>query len=73
MTTETPQETGIQEAVRMAGGQEKLAIVLGVSKQAVQQMVARGYAPAARVVEIEAQYGIDRRRLLDPALVELLS
>ena len=69
----TPQETGIQEAVRLAGGQRQLADSLGVSKQAVQQMVARGWAPANRAVEIEAQFGVDRKRLIDPSLVELLS
>lgn len=65
--------TGIQEAVDKAGGQKQLADLLGVSRQAVQNFVRRGYVPTGRAIEVEAQTGVDRKRLVDPRLVGLLS
>jgi intraflagellar transport protein 52 len=46
--------------------------ILGVSQQAVAQWVARGYAPASRVVEIEAQLGVPRADLIQASLRDLL-
>ena len=71
---EAPAEkTGIQEAVEKAGDQKTLAAQLGVTQQNVSWWVGRGFVPLDRAVEIEAQYGVDRRRLVDPKLVDLLS
>lgn len=64
--------TGIDKAVIDAGGQTALAKRLGVSRQIVSKWQKRGYPPQARVVEIESEYGIDRRDLLDPRLADLL-
>ena len=58
--------TGIIDAVAAAGSQQKLADTLGVSQQAVAEWVKRGYAPITRLVDIEAQYGIPRVRLINP-------
>lgn len=66
------QITGIAEAVVLAGSQENLANQLGVSQQAVSKWERRGYVPAHRVLEIEAQYGIARDRLIEPRLADLL-
>jgi len=66
------QQTGIQRAVDAAGSQRALASILGVSQQAVAQWVARGYAPASRVVEIEAQLGVPRADLIQASLRDLL-
>ena len=65
--------TGIEEACAEAGTQEALADLLGVSRQAVQQWVRKGYVPSRRALEIEAQTGVDRRALVDPRLVDLLT
>lgn len=70
---ETKEKTGIDEVVGIAGSQEKVALRCGVTKQAVQQWVSRGYVPLSRAIELEAEFGVDRRRLVDPAVVELLS
>ena len=73
LTEETTATTGIQEAVDKLGSQEALAGLLGVTKQAVQKFVKKGYVPLRRAVEIEAQTGVDRKRLVDPRVVDLLS
>lgn len=64
--------TGIDRAVEMAEGAVPLAAKLGVSHQAVFQWVKRGWVPLARAIEIESIYGIPRRTLLKPELVEAL-
>lgn len=64
---------GVDKLVAAAGGRRLLAARLGVTKQAVAGWVQRGYIPASRAVEAEAQYGVDRRELVDPRLVGLLS
>lgn len=63
--------SGIQKAVLQAGSQGALALRLGVSQQAIQKWVRNGYAPVGRVVEIECEYGIPRRELLQPRLADL--
>jgi DNA-binding transcriptional regulator YdaS (Cro superfamily) len=63
---------GIQRAVEVAGNQRALATILGVTQQAVSAWVRRGYAPADRVVEIEAQTGVARETLVHPRLRDLL-
>lgn len=65
--------TGIEQAVTAAGGQRKLARQLGVSLAAVQGYLKRGYAPKARAVEIEAEYGISRFELVSPADRDFMS
>jgi DNA-binding transcriptional regulator YdaS (Cro superfamily) len=64
---------GIDDAVEVAGSQEKLAQALGVTQQSVAKWVKRGYAPLARAREVEAMYGVPRKSLVDPRVVELLS
>lgn len=63
---------GIREVIFIAGGQAALARQLGVSQQAVSKWVRRGFVPVNRVVEIEAQFGVPRHRLIDPKLRDLV-
>ena len=42
-------------------------------RQAVHQFLKSGYAQLRSALEIEAQTGVDRRRLVDPRLVDLLT
>lgn len=72
MNTENRNMTGIAEAVAVVGSQSKLAERLGVSQQIVSKWLARGHVPVRRVVEIEAQTGISRHRLVDPRLTDLV-
>lgn len=62
----------VDEAVKAAGTQVKLAEVLGVSQQAVSMWRRRGWVSPLRAQEIEALYGIPRTRLMKPRLVELV-
>jgi len=62
--------TGVDQAIRMAGSQAKLAKSLGVSQQSVFKWQRQGFAPLER--EISEKYAIERNRLVDPALVALL-
>lgn len=72
--TDTPAtKTGIQEAADLVGGPVALAARLGLSRQAVHNFIGRGYAPLRRAIEIEAQTGVDRKRLVDPSIVDLLT
>lgn len=64
---------GIEVAVETAGSQEKLAQALGVTQQSVAKWFKRGYVPLDRAREIEAQFGVPRKSLVDPQVVELLS
>lgn len=64
--------TGIRRAVLKAGGQVKLARLLGVSQQYVSQAVRQGYVSPDRAVEIESELGVPREELVNPKLVRLL-
>ncbi len=57
---------------RPVGPQTALARVLGVRPQTVQRWSHLGYAPPDRALKIEELYGIPRRELIDPALIELV-
>ena len=63
--------TGVEGAVRAAGGQGRLARTLGVSQQAVSAWLRRGFVPVRRVVEIESQFGVLRTELVSPRLRDL--
>jgi DNA-binding transcriptional regulator YdaS (Cro superfamily) len=64
--------TGIGRAIEAAGGQGKLAEVLGVSQQFVSVCYKRGWVPVDRAVEIEALFGVPRRETINPRLASLL-
>lgn len=66
-------ETGIKAACAAAGSQIKLAQTLGVTESAVSTWVRRGWVPLRRAQEIEATYGIARRRLVNPRIFDLMA
>lgn len=65
-------QTGVEEAIRAAGGQKQLARILGVTQQFISHCLARGYVPPARAVAIEKELGIPRKRLVSPRLITLV-
>lgn len=64
---------GIQQAVELAGSQVKLAQLLGCTQQLISIWIGRGYAPVDRIVEIEQATGVDRKHLINPKLINLLT
>lgn len=64
--------SGIRKAVNLAGGVPRLAEKLGVSKVAIYVWLRAGWVPALRAVEIETQYGVNRRELVSPRLLHLV-
>jgi DNA-binding transcriptional regulator YdaS (Cro superfamily) len=60
--------SGIRSVVSAAGGQVKLAGLLGVTQQSVSLWVRQGFVPVSRVVEIESQFGVPRLELINPRL-----
>ncbi len=60
----TQKETsGIDDAIRAAGGVERLGEALGCAHSSVVRWRQRGRVPADRVVAIEEATGVARRRL----------
>lgn len=70
--TQLNHSTGIADALKQAGNQVALAERLGVSQQAVSIWLRRGWVPVRRALEIEAQFGIPRARLISPRLADLV-
>ncbi len=64
--------SGIADALQQAGNQVALAQQLGVTQQAVSIWLRRGWVPVRRALEIEAQFGIPRSRLISPRLADLV-
>ena len=69
--------TGLDKAIALAGSQEKLALSMGVSQQAISEWVSRGFLPVGRVDDVLNAVDpgcktIRPRDLLDPELVELM-
>lgn len=57
------QNAGIDDAIRVAGGVERLGDALGCAHSSVVRWRQRGRVPADRVVAIEAVTGVPRHRL----------
>lgn len=63
----------MDEAVARGGGIVAFARRMGVTHQAIYHWRKRGWAPVERAVAIEAVFGIDRHRLMEPTLAQALS
>ena len=72
MTAAETSVSGIQRAVKIAGGQVNLAKTLGVSQQYISLAVRQGYISPDRALEIEMEYGIPRQELVNPKLIRIL-
>lgn len=64
--------SGIQDACDAMGGQEPLADRLGVTQQAVAKWVSKGFAPLERIPLIAELTGVERRRLCDPHILDVI-
>ena len=59
--------SGLLEALVAAGSQTNLAKAVGVTQQAVQQWVQRGYVPISKSRLVSMLYGIPSADLVNPA------
>jgi DNA-binding transcriptional regulator YdaS (Cro superfamily) len=64
--------SGVADAVKHTGSQQKLADQLGVSQQVVSQWLRRGWVPLRRAQEIEQITGVGRARLINPRIADLV-
>lgn len=60
--TEVAREA-LEEAVRLAGGQARLARAVGVTVQAVHQWMSKGRVPVERAVKVSEVTGVSKHRL----------
>jgi DNA-binding transcriptional regulator YdaS (Cro superfamily) len=65
--------SGIEQAIRAAGSQAKLAEMLGCTQQNVSAWLRRGYATPKQAVAIEQVTGISRATLVDPRLAAMFT
>lgn len=61
--------TGVEAAVKVAGGQGRLAGELKIKQQAVSLWVRRGYVPERHVDRISAITGVPTSKLMRPDTV----
>jgi len=72
MSSRSASHTGIAAAVAAAGTQISLGQQLGVSQQAINKWFQQGWVPLMRAGQIEARYGINRTRLVNPKILALV-
>jgi DNA-binding transcriptional regulator YdaS (Cro superfamily) len=53
----------IEQAIQSAGSQDKLALEIGVTQQAIAWWLRHGRLPAERVLEVERVTGVSRHDL----------
>lgn len=53
----------LEEAVRLAGGQARLARAVGVTVQAVHQWLSKGRVPVERASKVAEVTGVSKHRL----------
>ena len=63
----------LRRVVEIAGSQQAVAHELGVTQQAINKWMVRGYVPLRRAQELEMAFGVSRASLADPRVVDLLT
>ena len=58
----------VDVAVDKAGSVKDLALSLGVTTQFIYRARARGWLPPDRAAQVEDMFGIEREKLVKPAL-----
>ena len=73
MTTKEERIAALDLAIERGGGIVKFTKAMGVTHQAIYAWRKRGWVPPERAVVIEAIFGIDRSKLMNPYLVRAVS
>jgi len=63
----------LRQVVELAGSQQAVAHQLGVTQQAINKWMVRGWVPLKRALELETAYGVPRATLADPRVVDFMS
>lgn len=66
--TPTPELSGLERAIRRAGGQGNLAAKMGVCQQLVSSWKRRGWVSAEYALAISKETGIDPITLVQPQM-----
>lgn len=73
MTSRQQRLDALNVAIARAGGIIAFSRDLGVTHQAVTSWRKHCRVPVQRAVAVEKLYGVDRRFLIDPAILEALA
>ena len=73
MTTKEERIAAIDLAIERGGGIVRFARGMNVTHQAVYNWRKRGWVPPERAVVIEAVFGIERDRMMNPDLVRAVN
>lgn len=63
----------LRRVIEIAGSQQAVANELGVTQQAINKWMNRGWVPVRRALELELAYGVPRTSLADPRVVDALT
>jgi hypothetical protein len=58
--------TGIEKAIKKAGGVTKMARDLDISRNAIYLWLATGFVTPQRAIQLEHRYSVPRAELIDP-------
>jgi hypothetical protein len=72
-STKTEKLSGIQRAVKLAGGQNELGAMIDVTQQNISKWVISGYAPVDRAIQISELFDIPARQLVSPKIQSVLT
>jgi transposase-like protein len=73
MTTKEERIAAIDLAIERGGGIVRFARGMNVTHQAVYNWRKRGWVPPERAVVIEAVFGVQRDRMMNPDLVRAVN
>jgi len=63
MTKEEIMKLALEEAIKAAGSQLRLADEVGIASPSITGWIERGKVPASRVLSVEKYTGVSRHRL----------
>ena len=73
ITTPAERIAALDEAIEHGGGIVAFSRRMGVTHQAIYHWRKQGWEPVDRALAVEAIFGIDRNRLMEPSLAQALS
>jgi hypothetical protein len=72
-TKKSEKLSGIQRAVKLAGGQVELGQMIDVTQQNISKWCISGYAPIDRAIQISQLFDIPARQLVSPKIQSIFA